>query len=161
MTTYKIPFNPVGSRSVSRDMGFSNPYDVDKAGRRAEFERRLINEKFVWEMNNEDFVTDRTTFDNLAYTMLHDVSAITDDIIDRAILGMKRYTHVLYCPSETYLRRADDPHRMDSSAYHKVYDAALHGLITKYSRPNLLTLVTPNLGERKKWIEKFLDKSTT
>ena len=27
----KVPFNPIGSRSVAASMGFSNPYDVDRA----------------------------------------------------------------------------------------------------------------------------------
>src|SRR5271170_3399791 len=66
--TYGIPMNPVGSRSVSKAMGFDSPYDVDKAGKRAEFQRRLVTEKCEWEAAHDTFVTDRTTFDNLAYT---------------------------------------------------------------------------------------------
>ena len=42
---YGLPVNPVGSRSVSAAMGFASPYDVDKAGKRSEFQRRLVTEK--------------------------------------------------------------------------------------------------------------------
>jgi nicotinamide riboside kinase len=36
----KVPFNPVGSRSVAAELGFTNPYDVDRAC--AQFYERAI-----------------------------------------------------------------------------------------------------------------------
>src|SRR5271165_1540913 len=74
--TYNLPFNPVGSRSVALAMGFASPYDVDKAGKRAEFQLRLVTEKLAWEAAHDSFVSDRTTMDNLAYSMLHDIYAV-------------------------------------------------------------------------------------
>ena len=46
---YGLMVNPVGSRSVSQAMGFASPYDVDKAGKRAEFQRKLLAAKTGWE----------------------------------------------------------------------------------------------------------------
>src|SRR5450631_4116837 len=68
---YGYPINPVGSRSVAQAMGFASPYDVDKAGKRAEFQRRLFVEKCNWEDAHESFVTDRTHIDNLIYSSMH------------------------------------------------------------------------------------------
>ncbi len=158
--TRELDFNPVGSRSVAKDMGFDNPYDVDKAGKRGEFQRRLLTDKVVWEMNHDSFITDRTTLDNLAYTMLHDVKTVTKDILDCTLLGMKRYTHVIYCPHEAFINTAGDPNRVAEMAYHKVYDATLFGLMSKFTMHlNRLDLVVSGQGERREWIDKFLAKT--
>lgn len=128
---FNLPVNPVGSRSVAAAMGFASPYDVDKVGRRAEFQRRLIAEKAAWEVKNDAFVTDRTTADHLAYQSLHDVHSVTDDIIESARDGLRRYTHVFYCPFDAFCRPDHDPARVQDMAYHFVYDAVLVGLLSR------------------------------
>ena len=87
---YGLPVNPVGSRSVSAAMGFASPYDVDRAGKRSEFQQRLLDEKLAWERDHEAFVTDRTTLDNLAYTTLHDVHSIDAATLTQATQGAAR-----------------------------------------------------------------------
>src|SRR5579884_1906638 len=82
---YGLEMNPVGSRSVAKDMGFESPYDADKAGRRAEFQRRLVDSKREWEATHDSFVTDRTTFDNLTYMALHDVYSATMGYLQNAV----------------------------------------------------------------------------
>lgn len=128
-----LPFNPVGSRSVSKEMGFATPYDVDKAGKRAEFQHRLAQSKCDWEASHEAFVTDRTTLDNLTYTMLHDIYAASDDtLIARIERGLQSYTHIIYCPVDVFCSPGDDPDRVKSMSYHMLYDVALRGLLLKF-----------------------------
>jgi hypothetical protein len=158
MELESLPFNPVGSRSVATAMGFETPYHVDKAGKRAEFQRRLITEKRAWEDDHSAFVTDRTTLDNLVYTMLHDVHAVDAALLDQIVGGLQRYTHVVFCPVEVFCNPGDDPDRVKDMTYHRLYDAALKGLIEKYL-PD--TVVFGSIGVagkegRQKWLRGFL-----
>lgn len=127
-----LPLNPVGARSVAEAMGYASPYDVDRAGRRAEFQQRLLAEKVAWEREHDAFVTDRTPLDNLLYTALHDVAAIDESILGAARCGVRRYTHVVYCCLDAFQNLDSDPARVGSRAYHEIYDGMIRGLVAKY-----------------------------
>lgn len=128
--TLKLPVNPVGSRSVAKDMGFSSPYDVDKAGKRAEFQTRLLREKHVWEAQHwkEGFITDRTPFDNIAYTALHDVDSLTLNHLLAARDNLAKYTHVFYLPA-IWSEIGDDPARKEGQMYHHIFGTLLKGFL--------------------------------
>ena len=129
MKTLGLEKNPIGSRSVAADMGFANPYDVDAAGRRVEFQTRLVTEKRAWEDAHDSFITDRTTVDNLAYSALHMVEAIDSDYLKFCLDGLARYTHIFFCPSRVFCNPAGDPARVQDLTYHRLYDIMLEGLI--------------------------------
>lgn len=155
---YDLPLNPVGSRSVAQAMGFDNPYDVDKAGRRAEFQRRLVTEKCAWEAAHESFVVDRTTLDNLAYTMMHDVYTIDRSLLDEVIQGLGRYTHIVFCPVDVFINLAGDANRVSAEVYHELYDEALRAFLRKYTphKVQVSTLRKRELEERKVRLEQLL-----
>src|SRR5271156_759782 len=88
-----LPVNPIGSRSIALEMGFTNPYDVDKHGLRNVFQRKLFASKSQWEAECDDFLTDRTAFDNLAYTLVHGgTETMKLEELSAYIEAMKRYT---------------------------------------------------------------------
>lgn len=150
-----LPINPIGSRSVAQAMGFENPYDVDRAGKRTEFQQRLLDEKLAWERDHEAFVTDRTTLDNLAYTTLHNVHSIDAATLTQATQGAARYTHVAYCPVRVFFETKNDPARVSEITYHHLYDTLLEGLIRRYLTPWNQSVITMNdrtLIERKRWL---------
>jgi len=161
-----LPFNPIGSRSVAKMMGFDNPYDVDAAGQRKPFQRRLVLEKRKWEDEHESFAVDRTTLDNLAYTMVHDIYAIDRELLQSIVEGMKRYTHIVYCPISAFCNPAGDASRVGGGTYgavgddtyHVLFDLIIKGLLIKYrpGRVPLLKLDTDNLDERKSQLRAFL-----
>lgn len=153
--TLNLPFNPVGSRSVSKAMGFDSPYDVDKAGKRAEFQRRLVLEKRSWEKDHPSFVSDRTTVDNLAYTMLHDVKTIDQDLLAQIVSGMERYTHIFYCPVDVFCQVGDDSARVKDPTYQKLYDIVLKGLVDTYRKPatKFITITVNGIEERRTWVQ--------
>ena len=159
---YGLPLNPIGSRSVSKAMGFESPYDVDKAGKRAEFQRRLLEEKRTWEAEHEAFVTDRTTLDNLAYTALHDVHSINEAEMNKALDGFYRYTHVIHCPMRILCQPGDDAARVKDLAYHDLFDM-LAGALVQRARDvtwsPLLNIDSSNLPERLQQVEKFLEST--
>ncbi len=154
-----LPICPVGSRPVSAAMGFASPYDVDKAGRRAEFQRRLIAEKAAWERENPAFVTDRTTLDNLAYTMLHDVHSVDAELLAAVMSGVDRYTHVIYCPVEAFCNTAGDGARIAELTYQRLYDAALFGLLSMY-RPRHFNLLVRDLHARHSIVSAIASATT-
>lgn len=152
--TYGLAVNPVGSRSVASAMGFRSPYDVDAAGARAEFQRMLLSEKTAWEREHDSFVVDRTTFDNLAYSAMHDVrGSIDEEILRSATEGMRRYTHVFMCPIGAFQDTNGDPDRVKEHAYHVVYEAVLVGLIhlllPAAERPVVLTVPDQEVRRRR------------
>ncbi len=155
----KIPLNPVGSRSVSKAMGFDSPYDVDKAGRRAEFQRRLLTEKRDWEADQLDFVTDRTTFDNLTYTVFHDVSAVDAQLFEDAKSGLARYTHVIYFPVAAFCAPGGDPNRVQDMTYHQMYDTMIEALVQRHmlrSGQEYARLTVIGQDNRRDWLKMFL-----
>jgi hypothetical protein len=156
---YGLAENPVGSRSVAKAMGFESPYDVDQAGRRGEFQHRLLLEKKEWEREHETFVTDRTTLDNLVYTMMHDVRAIDGNFYESVFSGMRRYTHLIYCPVGVFQSLDADPVRKTDDVYHKLYDAVLQGFRDETVPLWRLDLWTPDIEKRKVDIDDLIRRS--
>ena len=156
--TFKLEINPIGSRSVARAMGFENPFDVDKAGRRADFQRRLLAEKIYWEQSRDSFVTDRTVLDNLVYTMLHDVDSIDGEQLASAKQAVQRYTHVIVCPMLAFFSLDDDAARKKSLPYHELYEAALRGLLQRYVDPEKVEVMEwSRLEDRKRRLTRLLN----
>jgi predicted ATPase len=155
-----IPLCPVGPRQVAAQMGYASPYDVDGAGRRAEFQRRLLDEKVAWEAAHASFVTDRSAIDLLAYFALHDVRSVTAEVFDRSTAALRRYTHVLYCPVAAHCAPAGDPQRVQEVEYHRICDAILSGLIGSYMpEPTAVTFGALHMGdlaERRRYLEVLL-----
>lgn len=156
--TTELLLNPVGSRSVSLAMGFASPYEVDKAGKRAEFQRRLIVEKRAWEDAHERFVTDRTTLDNLAYTMLHDIHTVDEALLTQIVEGLGRYTHVIYCPVEAFCNPGGDTARIQDMTYHKLYDSVVRGLLSDYLPSSVAVYELELTGKeaRQVWATQFI-----
>lgn len=125
---YQIPINPVGARSVAFEMGFDNPYDVDRDGRRAEFQERLFEAKRAWEREHEHFVTDRSYFDNLSYCALHMAQDLAEDAIDVYAQAMRRYDLVFLLHARTFQDLGDGV-RLVSPGYHKMYEFVLDSLM--------------------------------
>jgi predicted ATPase len=159
--TYGLPINPVGSRSVAAAMGYASPYDVDAAGNRALFHRRLVDEKVAWEEAHESFVTDRATIDNLTYTVLHDVRSLDAEAVRKHLMAMGRYTHIFHCPQEVFCKPGDDTARVNDSTYHWIYDATLLSFLlvaTPHIAPGaeVRHLQSSNLEERKQFLTEIL-----
>lgn len=126
----------VGSRSVAREMGYSSPYDVDKDGKRLEFQIRLLETKIKYENEKKHFVTDRTTLDQLAYTYIHlfecgYLEQMPRDVVDglyaKAISHMDTYDVVFFCGMSTFWNPVSDGIRRVSYNYHRMYETLLYG----------------------------------
>jgi molybdopterin-guanine dinucleotide biosynthesis protein len=152
-----LEVNPVGSRSVCAKMGFDSPYDVDKAGKRREFQLKLLQEKYKWETKKREFITDRTPLDNLIYTMFHDVYGLDEEYLKKIRMGMERYTHLIYCPVHTFCSLGKDPARVQEMTYHKLYDYTMQGVLANFPRPAMLTLTKSTMEARRIACLDFLE----
>lgn len=149
---------PVGARSVTKAMGFENPYDVDAAGRRVEFQKRLIEEKIEWESARDSFVTDRTHFDNLAYATMHQ-PRLAQWELDRFFDQMRaRYTHVVYCPLSEFQHLGDDPVRVKEPGYHWLFDRVLRAFLDDLGNtsPSVLRLYCLETADRRRHVLGFI-----
>lgn len=134
-----LPVCPVGSRTVAAAMGFSSPYDVDKAGVRAEFQQRLLTEKAEWEAAHDSFITDRTHLDNLAYCTLHSVYDVNEKYVDKVLARTCRYTDIVFTRMDDFQIVGDDPARVADKSYHRMYEHLLEGLFDDFIKASEYT----------------------
>lgn len=148
--------NPVGSRSVALDMGYDNPYSVDAAGKRSEFQDRLLKSKFAWEKSRASFLTDRTLVDNLAYTVMHKAESVTKEQLSIIREGMSKYDVVFYCQLGSFQNLNDDPARVSDLVYHEIYDGIIRGFLAVYPPRRLVVVSVADLEARKKQVSSAI-----
>jgi GTPase SAR1 family protein len=153
----ELPMCPTGSREIAKAMGFDNPYDVDAAGKRAEFQQRLLAAKSLWEADHESFITDRTHFDNLTYTSIHAPELASDKVFRAAVLdAMTVYTHIVFCPINAFHNLANDPARVTGAEYHHRYETILVDMLLRYmTAAPILWLNTSIQHDRVLQVVKF------
>ena len=156
---WRLPLCPVGSRQIAKQMGFNNPYDVDVAGMRPAFQRRLFLEKRAWERDHESFVSDRTCFDNLAYATQHGARMEMAEVAEY-YEAMDRYTHVVYLPVSAFQELGTDPHRVRERGYHHMFDIIVQGLLEdlETATPRLLHCGCPLEGRQER-VAEFLPQA--
>jgi nicotinamide riboside kinase len=152
---YGLPINPVGARSVALEMGFDNPYDVDAAGKRVEFQRRLFEAKRDWELAHDSFVTDRSYLDNLTYCALHMAEYLEDDAIPVFKKAMKRYDFVVRLWIADF-QQLGDRVRKKSVAYHGCYEYLLTAFLSSTKVP-ICDPRTTDRQERIDRVSRFVD----
>lgn len=151
-----LPLCPIGSRDTAASMGFSNPYDVDEAGRRYEFQQKLLHRKRDWEAQHEAFITDRTHVDNAVYTMQHGAWDQKDFIAYAN--AMLRYTHIFVTPMASVFKLGDDPMRQRSESYHEHFEALLFKTMPKMVARAPITIIMPStMKERVEFVLKALN----
>lgn len=133
-TFFGVPLCPVGSRSVTAAMGLQSAYDVDKLGLRAEFQRRLFDEKTAWENAHDTFVTDRTVFDNLVYSELEGFHREASEL-EEVVKHMSRYTLVVVCLKACFQDIGDDIFRKKDPEYHTRFEDLLLKLLMAHRVP--------------------------
>lgn len=162
-----IPLCPIGAREVSKRLGFATPYEADKVpGGRMAFQRELVRAKDEWEASQGSFVTDRTHYDNLVYSFLHEPTKLDEQFLKDIEKAHSKYTHVIYVDAiapNAFIQLEGDPNRVQSLSYHRFYSMLLegllhHGAVSGGSRDNVLELWigTPDLETRMKLVMEFL-----
>jgi hypothetical protein len=150
--------DPYGTVSTTRKVaielvGSPEPYLVDGCGKRAAFQRRLQAAKYDWENTHTTYVTDRTHYDNLAYSWLHDSSdtAMCSDFRQKTYEYSKNYTHIFWCPIDEFHHTGTDQARKTDLLYHKIYEDILLTLTHHYN-VEIEVVFGKTAEERLEWV---------
>jgi nicotinamide riboside kinase len=120
---------------------------------RALFQKRLRAAKIEWERSQKTgFISDRTTLDDLVYTLLHARETVSEENIKEAVDHLEVYDIIFYCPIECGQWLDGDTNRMDDVNYHLVYDATLRGLLWRYDVP-YIQIEDRHLSARKGFVQ--------
>jgi hypothetical protein len=136
-------------------MGFDNPYDVDKAGKRVEFQKRLFESKRAWELSHDSFVTDRTYLDNLTYCALHMAEHLEDDAVEVFTRAAQRYDFIVRVWRKDF-QKIDARVHKTQGAYHDCYELFLTSCLVVARLP-VIDLSTGDLRERIDKVSRALD----
>lgn len=115
---------PVGSREITKEMGFESPYEVDAKNKRKEFQHLLFQKKSSWEKERSFFITDRTHLDNLIYSVMHDcVRTATPKFIKKVMEATgKNYDLIFVFRSEDFINTGEDKQRVHDIEYHQTFE---------------------------------------
>lgn len=154
---FGLDMNPVGSRSVADEMGFDSPYDVDKAGARREFQLKLQLDKIEWEREHDSFVTDRTTIDDMCYSLLHDHRIVDKEFMRRAQRHVSNYDVIFYTPVKAFCNLAGDPARLHDMSYQIAFDFMARGVLDDWYPDKFISLMTSSLRSRRAMVLRVVE----
>jgi predicted ATPase len=138
---FGVPLSPSMARRAAADMGLASPYEADAQPpslmnrKRLELQRRITHSRIAWQDENQlGFVSDRTSYDDLAYSLMHGVSGRDyQELADAVILQHNRlrptYDKIVLCPIASFWRHGGDPARVEDIAYHKQFETLLLELL--------------------------------
>jgi hypothetical protein len=138
-----------------------DPHNVPTV--RSLFQKKLQAKKIEWErhpVNVESqapagatgFVTDRTTLDDLAYTLMHAPDVVDAEFKERAYAHLDLYDVIFYTPLAAGQWLGDDPARVPDPMYHWRYDVLLRGLLVDSGAQIVRPLWSPDLESRKQHV---------
>jgi hypothetical protein len=126
----------IGYRDNTGDIQGAAAYALESYNRgdqscRTLFQDELLRQKVAWELAHKDtgFVTDRTTYDNLVYSILHNVYGVSAEYAKLAKEHSKIYREILFLSVNSFQKLDGDFARVDNKMYHIIYDEVLYGLL--------------------------------
>jgi hypothetical protein len=93
------------------------------------FQRKLQLDKVAWELEHENFVTDRSTVDDFVYCAMHNYEAMDQEYIDRARQHLQLYDLIFFTPTGSFHDLGNDANRLTNAVYHHVFEQFAEGLL--------------------------------
>lgn len=107
----------------------------------------------AWEAAHEEFVVDASSLDYLAAVILWHGGNVPSEIWDTAATATSRYTHVIYCPTASFVSMQHNP--TEPLASRLAFDALIRGLLAVTHTPHLVLNQTL-LESRQEAVARFL-----
>ncbi len=161
-TELRLEVQPPFARAVAAELGFVSPYDVDAAGKRSAFQKRVLARLLAWQHDHaaQGFIADRSAFDVLAYTAIHCDARTYDECAEAVRLnilqGALRYDRLVLCPMASFFKVGSDPARVADPAYHLNYERLLRQIIAAFPVALDLSLEGKSDVTRPAWIQHQL-----
>lgn len=156
-----VPLSPSMARRAAEQMGFESPYDSDKLGRkRLELQRKIVHSRIAWQDEHQvSFISDRTSYDDLAYSLMHGVGGRDyQELADAVILQHARlrptYDKIVLCPIASFWKHGGDVARVEDLAYHKQFETLLLELLQAAGLEVDLSLTRVSDRDRGRWLSK-------
>lgn len=118
----------------------------------------LVHRRLAWQGDHAaGFVSDRTSFDDLAYSLTHGVEGRDyQELVDAVLLQWRllapTYHRVVLCPLASFWNHGGDPQRVSDFGYHKRFEALLLELLHKAGVPVDLSLCRVSDLGRPAWL---------
>lgn len=125
------------------------------------FQLNLRAAKISWEREHDEagFVTDRSTLDDLVYSLLHNRTSVTQSNVEEAVAHLSTYDVVFYTPMSAGQWLDGDAARVSDPVYHLTFDRMLFGFMSQHQhRCRVVTLASPDLAYRQREIDDFLSE---
>lgn len=156
-----LPLAPSAARAAAAEMGLASPYDSDVQGSRTELQRRIVHKRIAWQQEHADgFVSDRSSYDDLAYTLIHCGEPLYAEcltpVFNQDQILQPTYTVVVFCPMASFFSLGSDPARNPDLAYHREFERLLLTLLDKARVPVDLSLCRIAAEDRTLWAREFV-----
>jgi hypothetical protein len=99
---------------------------------RSTFQLRLQREKIKWELENDSFVTDRTTVDDVVYSLLHCPQGVTPDQMSTAAMHLSTYDLVVKTPMINFFNTDGDRSRVEDRDYNAKFEMVAFALVDSW-----------------------------
>jgi nicotinamide riboside kinase len=172
-----LPLAPSAARAAAAEMGLGSPYDADRLDlevkdlphlqgqattRRTELQRLIVRKRIEWQHDHaiDGFVSDRTSFDDLAYTLIHCgeplYAELLTPVFNQDQVLQPTYTTIVFCPMASFFSLGTDPARNPDLGYHREFERLLLELLDK-ARSNVdLSLCRVAADKRTQWATEFV-----
>lgn len=156
----KLPLAPSAARLAAAEMGLASPYDADVQGTRPELQRRITKKRCEWQSEHAaGFVSDRSSYDDLAYTLIHCGEPLYAEcltlVFNQDQILRPTYDVIVFCPMASFFHLGTDPARNPDLSYHREFERLLLELLDK-ARVNVdLSLCRVSAEHRDVWASEF------
>lgn len=173
-----LPLAPSAARQAAAEMGLNSPYDADRLDldaerfphmkpaattRRQELQKLIVHKRIAWQQQNAGgFVSDRTSYDDLAYTLIHCGEPLYAEcltpVFNQDQILAPTYTTIVFCPIASFFSLGTDPARNPDLSYHREFERLLLELLDK-ARCNVdLSLCRVAADKRTLWASEFVSE---
>lgn len=143
------------AREVAQNFGFKTTEEIWRAnsGKKALYQLNVFYSQIEAEKSHAyGFVSDRSIFDSIAYSLFYGLNAVAEYLIDEAASHSENYELIVYCPIPDFDSPANDGFRLTDKESQMQVDEILRGLL-RWARCPVLRL-SP---DRDAWLEQVLD----
>lgn len=143
------------AREVARDFGFKTTGEIvaSNPGKKTLYQINVFYAQIKAEKGRRrGFVSDRSVFDSLAYSLFYGLHSTVGYLLDEALAHSKNYSLIVYCPIPTPDGPADDGFRLTDRASQQRVDEYLSQLL-EWAECPVLRLT----ADRGTWLEQVLE----
>lgn len=143
------------AREVAQGFGFKTTGEImaSNPGKKTLYQINVFYTQIKTEKGRKrGFVSDRSVFDNLAYSLFYGLYSTVSYLLDEAVAHSRNYSLIVYCPIPTSDGPADDGFRLTDKESQTQVDKILRGLVEQARCPVIWLS-----RDRDIWLDQVLE----